>query len=252
MKKSIIISLLIFPFLLVAQSNEGKIIYKETIKLEIDIPEEHREQLKAVLPDSRSFKKVLIFNSNESIYKDYENQEDDVVEAGSEHEGMHIKMVMKRPDNQLYKNLAENKIFEKQEFFGRNFLITDETKELEWKLANEQKDILGYVCQKAIIDNTEKPVVAWFSPQIPVSNGPMAYGKLPGMILELDIADGSTHIVASEILLLKLEEDAIEVPKKGKKVSREEYDKIVEEKQKEMEEEYGGKGGRMIIRTRKG
>lgn len=244
--------LVLFPVFAFAQNNEGRIVYNETIKLEIDVPEEHREQLKGILPDSRTAAKVLVFNANESIYKDQEGQDDEeVIEAGSEDSGMRMKMVMKRPDNQLYKNFEEETFFQKEDLFGRIFLVTDKVEKIQWKLVNDQKEILGYTCQMATMKNSKgKEVQAWFTTEIPVSNGPLHFGQLPGIILEVNVDDGQTHIVASKVELTSLEKGAIEAPSKGKKVTREEFDKIAAAKQKEMEEEYGSGGGRMIIKRR--
>jgi GLPGLI family protein len=249
MKSLLFIFLLFTSAAVYAQNNEGKITYEETVKMEIDIPEEHREQLKAILPSEQKALKVLIFNAEESLYKDVEGaNKDQVVEAGSAESGLMMKMVIEQPDNELYKNISKNNTIEKQEFFGRDFLIVDESTKHSWKLANEQKDILGHTCQKAVFDEEDTHLVAWFTSDIPVSNGPMSYGQLPGMILELDINEGQTHVVATEISLMKLEKNTINAPSKGKKVNRAEYDQIVADKQKEMEEEYGNSGGRMIIR----
>ena len=88
---------------------------------------------------------------------------------------------------------------------------------------------------------------AWFTPNIPVSSGPNDFGALPGMILEISIDDGQTLIRADKVELMNLEE-AINPPKKGKKISQEDYDAMVEAKTKEMEEEMGGNTMRMRIR----
>lgn len=252
MKLYKVIIALLFPCFLVAQNNEGKIIYDESVKVEIDIPEEHREQLVGLLPEAQTAKKLLLFNPSESIYKDAEDQEtEEVVEAGSESSGMKIKMVMARPDNQLYKNISDQKVIEKDEIMGRYFRIVDDLPSFPWKLGNKSKSILGYSCQNALMNHDGHEVEAWFAPQIPISNGPMQFGQLPGMILELDIDNGQIHVVASDIQFQTLDKNAIEKPASGKKVSREKFIEIEAEKQKEMEEEYGGDGGRMIIRERR-
>ncbi len=252
MKLYKVIIALLAPCFLVAQNNEGKIIYDKSIKVDIDIPEEHREQLAGLLPDAQTAKKVLIFNSTESIYKDDDGQDtEEVVEAGSESSGMRVKMVMARPDNQLYKNISDQQIIEKEEMMGRYFRIVDDLPTFPWKLSNESKTILGYICQKAMMDHDEHQVVAWYAPQIPISNGPMQFGQLPGMILELDIDHGQAHMLASDIQFMSLDKDAIEKPSSGKKVSRQEFEEIEAKKQQEMEEEYGGNGNRMIIRQRR-
>ncbi len=85
-------------------------------------------------------------------------------------------------------------------------------------------------------------ITAWFTPQIPVKNGPGEYGGLPGLILELN-ADRTT-ILCSKIVLNTKDGETIEKPTKGKEVTREEYQTIVMEKTKEMRENFRNRGGR--------
>ena len=94
-------------------------------------------------------------------------------------------------------------------------------------------------------------VVAWYTPQIPVSNGPMHLGQLPGMILEVDINDGQTMIVATDVSFEPLKRGSIKAPSRGKKMSREAFRELEAEKEKEMEEAYGSSGGNVIIRQRR-
>ncbi|EDM43575.1 hypothetical protein SCB49_08293 [unidentified eubacterium SCB49] len=88
----------------------------------------------------------------------------------------------------------------------------------------------------------ETVVTAWFTPQIPVQNGPAEYGGLPGLILELNI-DRQT-ILCSKIVLNPTDGVDIKKPSKGKKVSREEFNEIVKVKTEEMRENFRGRGGR--------
>ncbi|MDT0555866.1 GLPGLI family protein [Patiriisocius hiemis] len=85
-------------------------------------------------------------------------------------------------------------------------------------------------------------VTAWFTPQIPVGNGPGEYAGLPGLILELNI--DRTTILCSKIVLNPKDADKIEAPDKGKEVTREEYNAIIKEKMDEMRENFRGRGGR--------
>ncbi|MEM7086296.1 MAG: GLPGLI family protein [Bacteroidota bacterium] len=85
-------------------------------------------------------------------------------------------------------------------------------------------------------------VTAWFTPQIPVKNGPGEYAGLPGLILEMNI--DRTTILCSKIVLNPKEADKIEAPDTGKEVSREEYNKIIKEKMDEMRENWRGGNGR--------
>ena len=86
----------------------------------------------------------------------------------------------------------------------------------------------------------ELVVTAWFTPQIPVANGPAEYAGLPGLILELNI--DRTTILCSKIVLNPNDMDEIEAPKKGDNVSREEYNKITKEKIEELQENFRGRG----------
>lgn len=96
-----------------------------------------------------------------------------------------------------------------------------------------------------LLDQWEKPteivITAWYSPEIPVSNGPENYWGLPGLILEVN--DGKTSILCSKIVLNTKEKVEIKAPSKGKVVTQSEYDEIVKKKTEEMREMYRGKGG---------
>ena len=81
-------------------------------------------------------------------------------------------------------------------------IIKNDNKQ-DWTILNENKKIDGYTCFKATIpylideDGRAKENVfftAWFSPEIPISFGPVGYGGLPGLILELQ-TDKATFFV---------------------------------------------------------
>jgi len=57
---------------------------------------------------------------------------------------------------------------------------------MKWKL-DTQKDtvILGYTCQRARISYAGRDWVAWYSPQIPLADGPYKFNGLPGLILKI-------------------------------------------------------------------
>ena len=95
-----------------------------------------------------------------------------------------------------------------------------------------------------LMDQWEKPeeivVTAWYSPEIPVNQGPENYWGLPGLILEVN--DGKTSILCSKIVMNSKDKVDIKPATKGKQVTQAEYDEIVKKKMEEMKEMYGGKG----------
>lgn len=251
MKSKFLIIAFILPLFAIAQNTEGEIVYTETIKLTIELPEDMAEEMKGMIPSSQSFTKCLLFNEKEAVYKDWAGGENEDLELNHESDGMQFKMVMDRPENILYSDLENGTSVNSREFFGRMFLIDGEASKFQWKLTGEQKKIQDYVCQKATCQADEEKIEAWFTPQIPISAGPGEYNGLPGLILEINVNDGERTYTPHQIELKKLEKNIIVQPSKGKKVSREEFEEIEAEKMKEMEEEMGGSGGgvRMIIRN---
>jgi len=246
MKKLVITVLALLPLWIFAQT-EGIIQFKETISLDIELPE-GMEAFAAQIPSSQTLNMILSFNEEVALYESVKNSETEDINKRSTEEGMMLNMKFEIPDNKTFTNIAEGKIVDKQEFMGKTFLIQGEVEKYKWKLIDEQEIILGYTCQKATYqkDSTHN-FIAWFTPQIPVATGPRSISGLPGMILKLDMDNGRMVTEATLVEFKKLEEDAIKAPKKGKKVSKEEFEKIQTEKMKEMETEFGGSGNTRII-----
>jgi GLPGLI family protein len=94
-------------------------------------------------------------------------------------------------------------------------------------------------------DNFEMPkeitVTAWYSPEIPINQGPENYWGLPGLILEIN--DGKTTILCSKIVLNAKEKVTIKPPTNGKVISQKDYDETVIKKMKEFREMNGGRAG---------
>ena len=89
-----------------------------------------------------------------------------------------------------------------------------------WKIRTEQKQILGYTCQKATLNYKGRKYIAWFSAEIPIQNGPWTFSGLPGLIFE--IADTQNHYTFDLVgfkketkSFPKLYEKAIKTTKKG-------------------------------------
>lgn len=170
--------------------------------------------------------------------------------------GMSISLTLMPSGEILYKNLSEGIFLNNKEVYGKKFLITDSIKNVEWKLEKETKMIGEYTCFKAIyIKEVEKYgedekdfmetrkedqiVTAWYTPQIPVKNGPNFFDGLPGLILELK--DGDVKYVCTKIVINPTEPIEIIKPTKGKNVGKDEYSVIMKKKMKEMMESFENK-----------
>jgi GLPGLI family protein len=175
---------------------------------------------------------ILDFTKSESIYK--EEQELDAPKVPSSDGAMLMILGGDGGSDILYKNILEKRMANKKELMGKVFLIKDNLVSYDWELTGETKNIGNYTCYKAayeieeddiIIDmidgevkevkeTIKRTIVAWYTPDIPISNGPNNYGGLPGLILEVN--DGNETIMCSEIVLNPKEVKEIKEPIKGK------------------------------------
>ncbi len=244
MKKFLVLPAILIALFSTAQENlSGKIVYEQTVKLEIKL-EGDASQFADMLPKERKSNKVLYFNQEASLYENGEAVEN---EASTMSSGGNITIQMKEPENKVFTDLKKKKQIEQREFMTRMFLIEGE-KDIQWKLTGQQKMILDLPCQEAETEIDSVLVSVWFTPAIPVSAGPANYGGLPGLILEVNSDGGDRTLVATSVDLSPVNAEVLEIPKKGRKVTREEYDKIVEEKMKEMGAQKGEGGHMMMIR----
>lgn len=246
-----------------SQGLTGRAYYKSSSKISISMDStqmapEQMAEIQAQLKKQLDKNYILTFTQTESNWKEAESLGGGPATASSG--GMTMVINTGSTDKLLYKNIAEQVYLQEDEMMGKEFLIKDALEPAEWELTRETKKIGNYTAQKAtyskIIDSqrfstgmTEMEnvkdtisVTAWFTPEIPVSHGPSNYYGLPGLILELQ-NQGSTLICDRIELNPSADPVAIEQPKKGKVVSKEEFRAVQEEAMKQMMNQYQGKPG---------
>lgn len=211
----------------------------------------------------------LNFTRTESLYDEVE----ELSKPGGPSEGMSIKIVSGNAAHMIYKNLESNTYIKQGNIMGKDFVITDQLPSYEWKLLNETKKIGQYNCFKAIytpendpddqdksddtqesnnkitamIDDRDPTITAWYTPDIPVSNGPGEYHGLPGLIVE--VQQFETSILLKEIVLNPEGKLDLSKPKSGKTINQSDFDALQKKKSKEMMERQGNKKGGFIIHS---
>ncbi|MEJ5105009.1 GLPGLI family protein [Chryseobacterium sp. MYb328] len=61
--------------------------------------------------------------------------------------------------------------------------ITEEMPSLEWKISSDKKKIGEYECQSATLKYKNRQWTAWFTQDIPISEGPSFFKGLPGLVI---------------------------------------------------------------------
>ena len=127
-----------------------------------------------------------------------------------------------------------------KQIVGTNFVISDSIQNIEWKITNENREIAGYNCRKAvgkIMDDVY--IFAFYTDEITITGGPCSIHGLPGLILGLSIPRLYTSYVATKVDLTMAKASEIK-PITAKKT----YDllglkKEMEEKTKELQYQLG-------------
>ena len=84
----------------------------------------------------------------------------------------------------LFKNMPEGKNTVYHNFGFDNYVYAEDIEPQEWILGDSVRSILGYECRLAECDYRGRHWIAWYAPEIAVSEGPWKLGGLPGLILE--------------------------------------------------------------------
>jgi GLPGLI family protein len=283
---------LLFATNIKAQDFQGQAYYFSKTTMDMSrwnrggqMSEAQKKQMEARMKPWLEKTYILTFNKEESIFKEDEKLEGGPGGRAPSMWGSSFSAGLQ------YKNIKEKVFLQDQEFFGKQFLITENMTPLAWKMGSETKKIGQYTCYKATAmrpaselnftttnksdrskEKEEKKkdpasvvtqvkvavavvetemeeekeemieVVAWYSPMIPVSQGPTEYWGLPGLILELSA--GNTTMLCSKIVINPEEKVTIKRPTKGEVVTKKEYNKIITGKMQEMRDNRGrGNGG---------
>ena len=264
--------LMLFATPLQAQDFQGLAVYQSKTNFDMSrfpatMAPDQKARIKARINANLEKVYELHFNATESEFKEQEK-----IEAPGQ-QGSSRGGWWGGGQGVNYKNLKEKQLAKEREITGKKFLIKDDLVPYNWQMTSESRMIGNYLAFKAIAavtkenspqvrwggrrnqenDSTENKevetpevefITAWYTLDIPVSNGPADYWGLPGLILE--VSQGDTTMLCTKIVMNPKDAVEIKSPTKGKVVTQSEFDDIFEEKMMEMRERYGrgrGRGG---------
>lgn len=96
-------------------------------------------------------------------------------------------------DYKIFKNYETGKIQFVEKIFKDKLKYEEPLKLQNWQIKPETKIIAGYSAQSAVTSFAGRNYTAWFTPEIPISDGPYKFNGLPGLILEISDDKNEYH-----------------------------------------------------------
>lgn len=228
MKKTTLLLIFFSTFTVFSQNINGRITYNHSVdpisekKLDSIVQNgkskdpKMQKMMRDIFKNMPDVKSFLDFNNGESLFYVEEKMQNDGKSL------LNMNRIFAGGDDKYYKNTHTKEYF--KEYKRELLLIELEPK--KWQITQESKKIGEYLCYKAIdiaSTNTKMKPIVWFTPQIPVSFGPLEYSGLPGLVLQVEMSNRT--IIATTIVLNPKKEIKIIKPTKGKKMTAEEFRK---------------------------
>jgi GLPGLI family protein len=183
------------------------------------------EQLKETMSDLKTSFYKFTFSDNKSVFK---------FDRWSEKTKVPKYEKDKDEENVWYYDFTSNTMSIQKQIIGENFIISDSITRIEWKITNENREIAGYNCRKAVGKIFEDVYVfAFYTDEIMISGGPCSINGLPGMILGVTIPRLYTSYIATKVNVTNTETKEIKAPTAKKTYSFKEIKSFLEEKTKD-------------------
>lgn len=255
LKISIVLLLLFFSLSSISsQEISGKAYYQSATDVRVsdfegrNMSMQQKQQFRQMMKDFFKKNYVLSFTKSESFYEEDNRLAHPMADNRI---GSKLGHFVKGPE---YKNVITNEYLQTQEFLGKLFLIKDPLQKLDWKITSESIKIGEYTCYKATAKKKvqgedwrsitkankdeknsnikEIEITAWFTIDIPVSQGPSDFWGLPGLILKVD--SDRTSIICTKIIIDSSKTINIKKPTKGEVVSANKYHEITKRRLEEL------------------
>lgn len=96
----------------------------------------------------------------------------------------------------LFRNVTDGETMVFKSIRGMKCSYTEPTESPVWEIKDQTKEIMGYQCQLASCDFRGRKWNVWFTPKIPIKEGPWKLFGLPGLVLQAsDSKDHYSYVV---------------------------------------------------------
>jgi GLPGLI family protein len=161
--------------------------YQQSIVQDIT-KQDNKENILMVLQIGKSMSKFFTYGSlqHDSVYPIYSKKAAALNDAQAQ-----INVLLSIPFKELspliiFKGFPEGKITCLDRFSYNPFKYVEDYNAQTWILKEGNATICGYACKKAETDFRGRRYIAWYAPDIPISEGPWKFNGLPGLILKVE------------------------------------------------------------------
>ncbi len=104
----------------------------------------------------------------------------------------------------VYKNMPSiGKLTGTDQILFDSYQYEEELVKPVWEFLSDRKEIQGYACQKAMTRFRGRKWLAWYTTEIPISDGPWKLCGLPGLIFDAMDSDSLYHFYCVGVKQLK-------------------------------------------------
>lgn len=169
--------------------------------------------------EDKSIETLYLFTGNEyGVFMSFGEAFKEQIKANLEHQlrttgavNISKEMTSNFPKS-FYKDLQNSSVRTHEKIDRKQYNYQESSLPLVWKIEEDNKEFMGYTTQKASTHFAGRNYIAWFTLEIPISDGPYLFSGLPGLIVELYDTEDHYHFTLKTIS--KMEEPRVfEFPK---------------------------------------
>jgi GLPGLI family protein len=226
-KMSLIVLLLFF----FAMSRAQIFISKATIEYEVkaDVKktmgnDSWDEQIKDKIPRFKTGIFTLTFANDKSIYQ-FDHWGEPKL-PGNMTEG--------EDEDKYYYDYKTGNYNMQKNVYGSDINLADSIPKLKWKLVNENREIAGFNCRKAVAILFDSVYVfAFYTEEITLPGGPASFQGLPGTIMGVTIPRLYTSWIATKVMVNGVNVGVIKPIDSKKTITMNEFKSLINERTKD-------------------
>lgn len=150
------------------------------------------------------------------------------------------------------KNFTDGSLSVFDKWYNEDGTYREPLDEMKWTIVEDStKKVLGYECFMATTDYHGRTWKAWFTPEIPLHDGPWKFRNLPGLILKAEAPDGAFSFEATGIENLTGKFPQLYGREEYQRVDRKkalaEHEKYLDNLENQLKAQYGPKAGLIVV-----